>query len=140
MNCYEPRPDEIAVVRLAPGDVAQVITLHGVHEVRGERADDELDWAPGERVAFVPFDAASVGWDPSTTAVIHAAGRATMAALRRIVRGHKLDEDVWHAVRLALRTPGAAVYVRQAAMPYYNRTRWAATAVRVPIESLRVGQ
>lgn len=129
MRRYTPRPDEIAVVRLAPGDFAVVVTLRGDYRVHGEdSAHGEL---AGERVAFVPFDPVAVGWGSSTSAVIHAAGRATMAALRRMVRGHKLDDEVWHAARLALRTPGACVYVQQVSVPRYNSTRWAATAVRL---------
>ena len=124
---YRPGPQEIVVLRLAPGDLATVRTAAGEVSVVGERPRE----LAGERVAFVPFDPAAVGWHPGTRSATHASGRSTMASLRRVVRGHRLDEGVWETARRALRRgPGAAVYVTVTPEPYYSRTRPTATAVR----------
>lgn len=129
MRRYEPHGDELVVVRLSPGEEVTVATAAGSYVVHGERPSEHAM----ERVALVPFDPAAIGWG-GTLAVVHASGRSTMASLRRILRGHRLDEDRWELVRRRLReAPDAAVYVRHVLVPHYNRTRLSAIAVRYPL-------
>lgn len=124
-----PQREEIAVVLLRVGESVVV-----------ETADTPLT-ATADREAWlllVPADSTRVGWDWQTRSVQHAVGPADArtptglraAVLQRILRGHKLDEPVWAQARALLGGPARAVYVRQEAVPYYSRTRWAATAVR----------
>ena len=127
-----PAPDEIAVALVAPGQAVDVHTITGVYRVIG---DDPGGDHPDIRVAMVPHDPAAVGWG-ETRAVLRAVGpggarTATglrSPVLRRVLRGHQLDEAVWQQARAGLGV--GPLYVRHERVPYYGRTRMAAVAVR----------
>ena len=128
-----PWTDEIAVFLVRPGDIAVVTTERGAYGVRGM---DPTDPYPEVELAQVPHTPAQVGWG-GTYSVIHGLGPGhartptglRASALRRALRGHKDDQQVWEQAREALdRGP---VYVRIGPVPYFGRTRLAATGIRV---------
>lgn len=136
---YQPEPDELAIIRLRPGETATVLTAAGPVEVAGidpARAQREHDLAveaggkPRKgsftRYAFVPHTAADIGWDSQLRSALYD------SAPNRVVRGHRLDDAVWADARRLLAEHGA-VYVTIREVPYFARTRHAATVARLAV-------
>lgn len=118
MTRYLPDPDEIAVVRLAPGERATVATAEGDVEIHGEQPGE---WA-GNVVAYVPHTAGATGWDPQT--------RSFTTNVTRIDREkHPVDRPTWVLAEKLLRKAGA-VFVRHDTRDYYGRPRITALSIR----------
>lgn len=129
-----PELDELAVFLVDPGDSVVVETERGPHVVKGA---DPTDPYPEVKLSYVARDPERVGHGQvvETTWGCGPGGAKTptglrMTALRRYCRGHKQDEQVWEHVRTLLGGSLRACYVRIERVPYYGRTRWAATVAR----------
>lgn len=133
-----PHQHDLVVVLVRPGETVTVETERGPEEISGMHLADY----PEARLALVPYSPAAVGWG-ETHLVSHGVGPAqrrtptglTASLLRRILRGHKLDEDTWADARRLLGEPGHAVYVRMGEVGYYSRKRIAAIEARTPEEA-----
>lgn len=136
VSTYQPEAGELAIIRLRPGEAATVLAAAGPVEVAGidpARAQREHDLAveaggkPRKgaftRYAFVPHNGAEIGWDAQLRSALYD------SAPNRVVRGHRLDDAVWADARRLLNEHGA-VYVTIREVPYFTRTRFAATVAR----------
>lgn len=116
---YEPGPEEIAVVRLSPGERALVATAAGDVEVYGERPGDYA----GPVAALVPHHPVAVGWHHETRSF-------TTSVLRLGLGKHQLDRPIWTRAAQLLAEHGS-VYVRITPVDHFGRARLTATAVRL---------
>lgn len=125
---YAPAPDEMAVVRLRPGEEAIVVTADGERRIRGwgsitaeEIAEVEAEYGAMAEVAVtVPGDWARCGWT---------VGGWAEGGVRVGLGKSRDDRPVWKEAERLLRT-APAVFVRIAAEPYYSRTRYRSVSVR----------
>lgn len=134
MRTLRPAANELAVFLLNPGETVVIETERGPYRLGGE---DPTHPYPEVQVCLVPHTPGAVGWFQTTCATYGAGlGNARtptglrVTALRRYVRGHKHDEQVWQQVRTLLGDSPRACYVRIEPKPYYNKTRHTAVSVR----------
>lgn len=117
----EPRPDELAVVRLHTGDVVTVVTAEGERTVNGDRPI-EVDGESYELTTAltIPFDGPRVGW--------HAGG--WMSGGVKLGNGRqRMDRPFWKAAEKLLEV-FPVIYVQMTEEPYYRTTRWTPTGIR----------
>lgn len=133
-----PKPYELVAALIGPGDAIRVDTERGTETVRGT---DPTDPYPEVKLALVPYSPAEVGWG-ETHSVTWGVGPGDARTptglrapvLRRILRGHKLDEETWADARRLLGGRDRAVYVRIGEVGYFTRKRLAAIEARTDEE------
>jgi hypothetical protein len=119
---YVPERDELAVVRLTPGEQAVVSTTEGDVVVFGEPPAE----LAGLVVAYVPGDRHACGW----------LARSMTTNVAKLAKGrHALDRPVWSAAeQLFKHYP--VLYVRVARLEHHTRQRHMPVGVRIAPEVL----